>query len=463
MANIKTAWGKSALFLILALLVGSTASGVEVARIPFIDAPPGTPGLGPGFRIGQSPYIGSERDTDLIPLYLYEGKVLFSHGTSFGLHLYRNDKLTFDLVSSYRFQQLNPDSNIYFEGMEKRKQTLDAGFSVDVYDFWGGIKLSWLADTLNRHNGEEIELSYRYRFDMGRWSFTPWISLIKQDDNLTNYYFGVRPDEVRPDRPLYAPGRTTNASLGLNTSYQLTRNWLLFANYGHLGFDTEIKQSPLVQEDNYSTLFFGATYMFGNIFDPDVVQPERSGEWSWRINYGYQAEGSIVTDIARGDLSSSKDVDTHIAGLTLSKLVQAGPRVDFYGRFALYRHLEEPYQENFWDYAAYIMAIGKGYLPWSEKQRFRWGFGFGFSYAQTVPILEQISQAKKNGNTSPFLNYLEWMVDFPIDRVVQTKWSKGCYVGMTVVHRSGIFSTSDILGNVAGGSDWITGHLECLR
>jgi hypothetical protein len=36
-----------------------------------------------------------------------------------------------------------------------------------------------------------------------------------------------------------------------------------------------------------------------------------------------------------------------------------------------------------------------------------------------------------------------------------------CYAGLTVVHRSGIFGASDIHGDVAGGSDWITIHLEC--
>jgi len=31
------------------------------------------------------------------------------------------------------------------------------------------------------------------------------------------------------------------------------------------------------------------------------------------------------------------------------------------------------------------------------------------------------------------------------------------------VHRSGIFATSDILGNVSGGSDVLSMHIECKR
>ncbi len=55
------------------------------------------------------------------------------------------------------------------------------------------------------------------------------------------------------------------------------------------------------------------------------------------------------------------------------------------------------------------------------------------------------------------------MVDFPIDGIIKSKLVRNCFVGVTVVHRSGIFSTSDILGQVAGGADWYTAHIECLR
>ena len=111
------------------------------------------------------------------------------------------------------------------------------------------------------------------------------------------------------------------------------------------------------------------------------------------------------------------------------------------------------------------MVQGKGYSPWSKEEVFRYGFGFGFSYAENVPIAEQRKQTGSGakGNTSHFLNYLELTLDFPLRRVSKAKWLQNCYAGMTVVHRSGIFGTSDILGDVSGGADWITASLECTR
>ena len=90
---------------------------------------------------------------------------------------------------------------------------------------------------------------------------------------------------------------------------------------------------------------------------------------------------------------------------------------------ALFRHYEEDEGNgNFTSYAAYIMAMGKGYSPWSKQEMFRWGFGFGMSYAETVPIAEQRKQAAKGDNTAHFLNYLEMTVDFPLRRVTKTRW-----------------------------------------
>jgi len=451
------------------LLATSGAAPQEVAEIPFFSAPPGTAALGGGLRTGQSPYFATDnedqRQADLIPLYLYEGKYLFSRGTAGGVHVLRNDIFEFNLYTRYRFQKLDPDSNIFYEGLEERKQSLDAGIELGLKQNWGEIKLDWVTDTLDRHNGQEVRFSYRYRFDAGPWSISPFVSWTWQDANLTDYYFGVSQAEARLDRPAYSPGESQWISIGLNTAWHVTDRIVFFGNVAFGGAGSEITDSPLVEEAGFSQVFVGGTYTFGNTQKPDyIMDEERQGEWSWRVNYGYQADGNIVSEIDQGDFSKSTFADTNIGGLTLSKLLSENGRVDFVGKFAWFRHFEEDEGNgNFSSYAAYISAVMKGYSPWSKEEWFRWSFGFGMSYADTVPIAEQRKQASKGENTSHFLQYLEMTVDFPLWRVSKAKWLQNCYTGLTVVHRSGIFGTSDILGDLAGGADWITAHLECTR
>ena len=342
---------------------------------------------------------------------------------------------------------------------------MDAGIEFGVTQPWGELKFDWVTDTLDRHNGQEVRASYRYRIEAGPWSISPFISWNWQDDNLSNYYFGVSEAEATAERPAYAPGESQWVSFGLSTSWQASDRVVWFGNLAFGGADSEITNSPLVEEDSFSTVFVGGTYLFGNARQPEyIIDEERAGEWSWRANYGYQADGNIVSEIDQGDFSKSSVAETNIGGLTFSKLLGHSERIDFLGRVAWFRHFEEDEGNGtFSSYAAYIMAMGKGYSPWSGEELFRWGFGFGMSYADKVPIAEQRKQAAKDDNTAHFLNYLEMTLDFPLRKVSRARWLQSCYAGLTVVHRSGIFGTSDFLGNVSGGADWITAHLECKR
>ena len=457
--------------LIGALLLANSGRSQEVAEIPFFDAPEGTVGLGGGIRGGQSPYFATDnedqRTKDLIPLYLYQGKYLFFRGAVGGVHLMRTEKYEINLYAKYRFQQLDPDSNVFYAGLEERKQTLDAGFQVRMTRKWGDLNLHWVTDTFDRHNGQEVQLGYRYHFEAGPWSISPFASVTWQDDNLTNYYFGVSEAEAVPGRPAYQPGESQWFGFGLNTAWHATDRIVLFGNVGFAGTGSDVINSPLVEEAGFSQLFVGGTYIFGNARKPKyIMDEERQGEWSWRVNYGYQADGNIVSEIDQGDFSKSTVADTHIAGLTLSKLLTAGNRVDLLGNLAVFRHLEEDEGNgNFFSYALYVVAKAKGYSPWSKKEVFRWGLGFGMSYADTVPIAEQRKQSGtgSSGNTSHFLNYMEMSLDFPLRRISKANWLQRCYAGLLIVHRSGIFGTSDILGDVAGGADWFGVHLECTQ
>src|SRR5690554_3437430 len=112
---------------------------------------------------------------------------------------------------------------------------------------------------------------------------------------------------------------------------------------------------------------------------------------------------------------------------------------------------------------AYVMAMTTGRSPWTSEELLRFGIGFGFSYASEVPYVEQVKQAKREQNTSHFLNYLEGQFDVPLRLMFENKAVRNCYVGISLLHRSGIFAKSDILSNVSGGSDMVSGHIECKR
>jgi outer membrane scaffolding protein for murein synthesis (MipA/OmpV family) len=457
----------AAILFLAVVLLAPPAASQEVARLSIVDAPPGTPGIGGGLRLSSNPYKGGMGQVDLVPLYFWEGRFLFAHGTSAGLHAVRTEHFGIDLFARYRFLELDPEGDAFdeevVEGLHKREQTADGGVAIKARGGWGEVRAAWLTDLESNHQGEEYELSYRARFERGPFIFSPYVELSRWDEDLADYYFGVDADEVREGRPEYTPGATLNWGLGLNTTFVYRERGRFFLNLGYERLGSEIADSPLVARPYTLTAFLGGAYHFGNVAGAATPDPQREHEWSWRVNYGYQAHGNIVGDIDQGDWTKSKYADTNLGGVTLSKLLIDGPRIDFYGRFALYRHFEEPYQDDFFSFNPYIMAMGKGRLPWSDTTAFRWGFGFGCSYAQSIPAEEQIKGELKDRQTAQFINYLEMTLDFPLALATKAKPLRNCYVGLTTAHRSGIFSTSDMLSNVYGGSDWLTLHLECLR
>ena len=192
--------------------------------------------------------------------------------------------------------------------------------------------------------------------------------------------------------------------------------------------------------------------------------PERASEWSWRVNFGYAAEDNVVGGIEQGVIESSSHADTRIGGITFGKLIAAGPRADVFGRLAIHRHFEaDDGNGRHNSYALYLMAMSRGLKAWSREEWFRWGFGFGLSYASKIPISERREQEQEGKNTSHLLSYMERQLDAPLRRFIKAPSVRNCFAGVTVVHRSGIFGRSNLLGDVSGGSDWITLHLECAR
>jgi outer membrane protein len=74
--------------------------------------------------------------------------------------------------------------------------------------------------------------------------------------------------------------------------------------------------------------------------------------------------------------------------------------------------------------------------------------------------MEQRDLAARGRNTSKILNTFDPTIDVSLGDLVGSKQLKETYVGFGVSHRSGIFGTSQLLGNVNGGSNYIYTYIE---
>ena len=171
----------------------------------------------------------------MIPLYLYEGKWLFAHGTAGAVFtLIKNDRFSLSAVGQYRFQKLDPDQQTRFiAGLEERRQTVDVGLRAQLdRRNWGRLsacntsQTGSTGTTVTKHNCHTGMPG-----EFGSWLLSPYVAWGLQSANLANYYFGVSEAEARPDLPAYAPGESQFLTYGLNSSYQVTERVLAFRQH----------------------------------------------------------------------------------------------------------------------------------------------------------------------------------------------------------------------------------------
>jgi outer membrane protein len=136
-----------------------------------------------------------------------------------------------------------------------------------------------------------------------------------------------------------------------------------------------------------------------------------------------------------------------------------GWSLDLAGFLGLIRHNEQGFQPDFWQINAYIKGYYYGF-PWDARLRTRLGLGVGLSFANRIPLSEQRDLAQRGRSTSKLLQTLDPTFDMNVGDLLGARNLRTTYAGVGVSHRSGIFGSSELLGNVNGGSNYIYGYAE---
>lgn len=143
-----------------------------------------------------------------------------------------------------------------------RDRTIDAGIELIANWHDSEIMLQVLSDISDRHNGQEAWLSWALPRSYGRWDIVPSTGFVWKSEKNTDYYFGVRPDEVQPGLPQYQAGQSMNPFARLSITYNLNSHWKIVSVLRYEKLHGEITDSPMVVEDSVTTAFVGLHYAF---------------------------------------------------------------------------------------------------------------------------------------------------------------------------------------------------------
>ncbi len=423
-------------------------------------AAPGGAGIGAVLRHERSPYRGAGTRRDFLPLYLYEGERLYLHSHSIGLRFGRvENEPRFDVFLRYRYEghpyERVPDSLV---GMTKREAGVDAGASARVGGHWGIAFAEVLHDVSGASKGNELRLGYKYPWRSGRLWLRPHVHFAFRDRRLNDYYYGVRADEVLPERPAYRAGGGMATEAGLYAAYNLTERMRLISGYTLTRWPRAVTASPVVESRNTWQFTFGLMY---DLSPDNAAWPE--GRPLIARAYNGDSSDCNVAHIAllRCNTAHTRD-RTGVAGFELGRPFIEGLNgwpLDLAGFVGIQRHREEGFQPDFWSVRAYVKSYFYGF-PWDHRVRTRIGLGVGLSYAQRIPLMELRDQADRGRSTSKLLNTFDPTIDVSVGDLIGVRRLRDTYVGFGVSHRSGIFASSQLLGNVNGGSNYVYSYLE---
>jgi outer membrane protein len=256
---------KSVILLILLLSASALAQDVNTTLL-----------LGPGVVILSKPYAGMHPEIFPYPVTMFIYDRFYIAIDTAGYRLLANQRtatpapgttyLYLDAIAKWRSDGYDSDDSDELEGMHNRHQTVDAGGEFGISGDWGSVTCSLVTDALNQHDGQELRAVYakpfKNAFDVNNLSISPSAGLAWQSDNLVDYYYGVRGDEVRSGRPEYHPGQAVNWLWGVDANYRLNESWTLLGGLTYYWLDSEIRNSPIVSRNYAISFIAGAMYKF---------------------------------------------------------------------------------------------------------------------------------------------------------------------------------------------------------
>lgn len=219
--------------------------------------------VGAAAIVSESPYVGADPRIIPVPLFSYRGPRFQLNGIRASYSLIQSPYYSISPVAQWRFSPYESDDSPALQGMQERPNTVDAGLRLSGPRFLPldtGIEVR--GDTFGAYDGlvTSLDLGWRFRYQKGM--FRPFIRTEWLSPKLAEHLYGVRPDEVLPDRPAYSPDGTWQISLDSLLVHAFDNRWEFTASAGLVFLDSEATESPIVDKSTLWRTMAGFGYRF---------------------------------------------------------------------------------------------------------------------------------------------------------------------------------------------------------
>ena len=401
--------------------------------------PPKEWGLAIGVR-SVSVLYQAEDDymNDIVPLMYYHGERFHLHGLSSWLELLPKKHWELNALARFRFLDIPEEYQDEIDG-----NALDYGIQlkyIPVPDF--DVDLEFMIDERGKYH---IASYANYRFESGRWTLLPFSRIRWKSEDFNNLYYGLDLD---------TPGDGFDLKIGTDVRIHVYQNLYLIGRAAVGILDSNTTDSDVV-DSRYQSEFFLGMGVFNN---PEQEAPPGLKSKAYvRLAHGWATPSSLQDIIT---FQTEPDVENN----QLTSLFYGHPLADelFGIPFSIYLtpglvgHHTSDVQDRFLEY---VLAM-KLYYTFTWPIAWRFGFGEGLSYASEISYIEQENLEEKGYTPSKLLNYLDLSLDLNLGELLRAKSLKDLWLGYYIHHRSGMFESSAVFGNIKGGSNYNCIYLQ---
>lgn len=219
--------------------------------------------LGLGANYGDSIYKGVDSETTALPLVSYQRGNLEIQGPSVGYKIIDSDDFSVDAKLGYNGGGYKASDSSFLAGMDERKGTAEAGFSVGYETGYGDLELEFAHDIGSTHKGHKTQLGWSKDIPLSQqWMITPEASVTWQSADYNNYYYGVKSTEATANRAAYTAGSDTVWEVGVGAGYRIDQSQMIRLGASYQKYGNEITNSSIVDKDSSSEVNAMYVYRF---------------------------------------------------------------------------------------------------------------------------------------------------------------------------------------------------------
>lgn len=221
-----------------------------------------------GVITSYSPAVYKGADSNIVPFPMlgYEGKHIYLRGTEAGIRILpagAPTNIIFRLAYDPRILKPEDSDDLDIKKLDERKAGALAGVTFEGNNQYGVFQASLGTAVSSDKTGVYAEVVYKKPFNMGLYGFTPEIGYAFNSDKLNNRLYGVSAEEAARTRfDEFDASWSGQIFVGIGGYAYLIRNIRLIASLRYTKLDSDLANSPIIDDDTAVSGTLGATYVF---------------------------------------------------------------------------------------------------------------------------------------------------------------------------------------------------------